>query len=202
MKLTREQFQNLEEYLIEFRARLNQTSTREEAIPIFKEAMVELDGYGLLPEGMNIEQVQRLVIGNNRNTDTLSLFPNFINVFCLLFAVTAEGENPEWFYLTPLFLLSGILIGFLVDAGVLSSFAFLYLIPILAIGYFSPLKLMHLIAFTDYDISLTSLGLNGLVMEKRNNLAILGFTGLSIQNHNTGKGFLLGFSLALDNTKE
>ena len=43
VKLTREQYQNLEEYLVEFRERLNQTSTREDAVPIFKEAVVELD---------------------------------------------------------------------------------------------------------------------------------------------------------------
>ncbi len=33
VKLTREQYQNLEQYLVEFRARLNQTTTREEAVP-------------------------------------------------------------------------------------------------------------------------------------------------------------------------
>jgi len=63
IKLTREQYQDLEEYLVEFRARLNQTSTREEAIPIFKEAVVELDKYGLLPRGMSVEKAQKFVIG-------------------------------------------------------------------------------------------------------------------------------------------
>ncbi len=63
VKLTREQYQNLEQYLVEFRARLNQTTTREEAVPIFKEAVVELDKYGLLPKGMSVERAQRLIIG-------------------------------------------------------------------------------------------------------------------------------------------
>jgi hypothetical protein len=58
-KLTRQQYQNLEQYLIEFRARLNQTTTREEAVPIFKEAVVELNKYRLLPKGMSIEQIQK-----------------------------------------------------------------------------------------------------------------------------------------------
>jgi len=62
VKLTREQYQNLEQYLVEFRARLNQTTTREEAIPIFKDAVVELDKYGLLPRGMSVEKAQKLVI--------------------------------------------------------------------------------------------------------------------------------------------
>jgi len=67
VKLTRQQYQNLEQYLVDFRARLNQTTTREEAVPIFKEAVVELNKYGLLPKGMSVEQVQKLVIGPSQN---------------------------------------------------------------------------------------------------------------------------------------
>jgi hypothetical protein len=67
VKLTREQYQNLEQYLIEFRARLNQTSTREEAVPIFREAVVELDTYGLLPKGMNVEQSPSNLLQQNQN---------------------------------------------------------------------------------------------------------------------------------------
>jgi hypothetical protein len=67
VKLTREQYQNLEQYLVEFRARLNQTTTREEAVPIFKEAVEELNMYGLLPKGMNVEQAQKLVTGMYQN---------------------------------------------------------------------------------------------------------------------------------------
>jgi len=63
VKLTREQYQNLEQYLVEFRAKLNQTTTREEAVPIFKEAVVELDKYGLLPKGLSVEQAQKLILG-------------------------------------------------------------------------------------------------------------------------------------------
>jgi hypothetical protein len=64
VKLTREQYQNLEQYLVDFRARLNQTTTREEAIPIFKDAVVELNKYGLLPKGMSVEKAQKLVTGD------------------------------------------------------------------------------------------------------------------------------------------
>ena len=70
MKLTREQYQNLEQYLVDFRARLNQTTTRGEAVPIFKDAVVELDKYGLLPKGMSIKTTQKLVTSqfvNNLN---------------------------------------------------------------------------------------------------------------------------------------
>jgi len=67
VKLTREQYQSLEQYLVEFRARLNQTSTRDEAIPIFKEAVVELDKYGLLPRGMSVEKAQKLLVSLQYN---------------------------------------------------------------------------------------------------------------------------------------
>jgi len=99
VKLTREQYQDLEGYLVEFRARLNQTSTREGAIPIFKEAVVELDKYGLLPKGMSVERAQKFVIGRYqkvgyerlikqpmlRNQMNLS---NISNIFCLVCSVT------------------------------------------------------------------------------------------------------------------
>jgi hypothetical protein len=63
VKLTREQYQNLREYLVEFKARLNQTTTRAEAALLFKEAVVELDKYGLLPKGMNVDLAWKLVCG-------------------------------------------------------------------------------------------------------------------------------------------
>jgi hypothetical protein len=81
VKLTREQYQNLEEYLVDFRARLNQTSTRDEAIPIFKDAVVELDKYGLLPKGMSVERAQQLVTGLYQNTNLINHMEKLSNRF-------------------------------------------------------------------------------------------------------------------------
>jgi hypothetical protein len=111
VKLTREQYQDLEEYLVEFRARLNQTSTREEAVPIFKDAVVELDKYGLLPRGMSVERAQRLVTrfyqDNKINTFQKKLLTNPLlssdsnsNVFCLIAGYTSY----TYFIGFPLFL--------------------------------------------------------------------------------------------------
>ena len=86
VKLTREQYQNLEEYLVEFRARLNQTSTREEAVPIFKDAVVELDKYGLLPKGMSVNQTYRLMM--KPIEQRLPLFD--ANYFCLVSGITSN----------------------------------------------------------------------------------------------------------------
>jgi hypothetical protein len=63
VKLTREQYQNLKQYLVEFRAQLNKTTTRAEVVHTFIEAVVELDTYGLLPKGMTTESAQQLVTG-------------------------------------------------------------------------------------------------------------------------------------------
>ncbi|MFA5102023.1 MAG: hypothetical protein WC525_02605 [Candidatus Thermoplasmatota archaeon] len=101
VRLTREQYQSLEEYLVDFRARLNQTSTREEAIPIFKEAVVELDTYGLLPKGMSVERAQKLVTKSYQDKkiinfqekmlkNSLLIIDNTSNVLCLIAGRTTE----------------------------------------------------------------------------------------------------------------
>jgi hypothetical protein len=101
VKLTRQQYQDLEQYLVEFRARLNQTTTKEEAVPIFKEAVVELNKYGLLPRGMSVERAQRLVTGQyqdkklmnykdkslNTPISTLNVSSNYL---CLMTGVTTH----------------------------------------------------------------------------------------------------------------
>jgi hypothetical protein len=95
VKLTKQQYRDLEQYLVEFRAKLNETTTREEAVPIFKEAVVELNKYGLLPKGMSVEQAQRLVIepyDNNKimklqdrlQINNLFTADNYSNYFCLI----------------------------------------------------------------------------------------------------------------------
>jgi len=112
VKLTREQYQDLQNYLVDFRARLNQTSTRGEAVPIFKDAVVELDKYGLLPKGMSVERAQRLVAGG-QNTGLSHLmekasFRNRINdsnnsnYLCLVCSVNnglmSVGPIVRWSY--------------------------------------------------------------------------------------------------------
>jgi len=93
VKLTREQYRDLEEYLVEFRARLNQTSTREEAAPIFKDVVVELDKYGLLPKGMSVNQAFRLLTKINdqrlKGLDSLG-FDSDANYICLVSGVTTN----------------------------------------------------------------------------------------------------------------
>jgi hypothetical protein len=101
VKLTRQQYQNLEEYLVNFGERLNQTTTREEAVPLFKDAVVELNRYGLLPKGMSVEQAQTLVTGQYQNKNLMKLQDKLVynhlialndnsNYFCLISGETAN----------------------------------------------------------------------------------------------------------------
>ena len=103
IKLTREQYQNLEWYLVEFEHRLNQTITRAEAIQLFKESVIELDKYGLLPKGMNRATAERLVTGGHQCVAVEQLFKKSIirnqgyvsdkiNALCSIFIV---GYGPE-----------------------------------------------------------------------------------------------------------
>ena len=104
VKLTREQYQDLQQYLVEFRARLNQTSTRGEAVPLFKEAVVELDKYGLLPEGMSVRQAQEIVTFSSRRVSLPGalrggrmLYGSSVNDRRNLFCLVAGHTNHTWF---------------------------------------------------------------------------------------------------------
>ena len=103
VKLTKQQYQNLEQYLIDFRARLNQTTTRGEAVPLFKEAVVELNKYGLLPKGMSVQKAEKLVIGLYQNTKLIKYLEKLSNKsdksslqegnkFCLIYG-EAQGKT-------------------------------------------------------------------------------------------------------------
>jgi hypothetical protein len=89
-KLTKQQCQDLEQYLIDFRARLNQTTTKKDVVPLFKDAVVELDKYGLLPKGMSVEQAFKLTTRYamspmTRNKSVSSRDSNGTsNIYCLI----------------------------------------------------------------------------------------------------------------------
>jgi hypothetical protein len=104
VKLTKQQYQDLENYLKEFRERLNKTATREESVPIFKGAVTELNKYGLLPKGMSVEQAQSLTTGGYWNYKNQKLIENIFktnqgnstnlidNYFCLVAGRTDGSE--------------------------------------------------------------------------------------------------------------
>jgi len=199
VKLTKQQYQNLEQYLVDFRARLNQTTTKEEAVPIFKEAVVELNKYGLLPKGMSVEKAQKFVTmlyQGNCNFEKLSncaKFPKsgltFSNIFCLLLLHCDSTEYNVEFGLLSLPFLFFFALFFIFSFHFYNiQLALLFLIPTiisaiigvpsLLFNRISPLKFWVIAVIGSYNQA-WSIGLMGY--QKINNSTLLiGFKGLRI----------------------
>jgi hypothetical protein len=194
VKLTRQQYQNLEQYLVDFRGRLNQTTTREEAIPIFKEAVVELNKYGLLPKGMSVEQAQRLVTTGHRIQNVANIIKKFtkdyINSFCLFTAIISDSVNWNiWF-------LIAWMIIYPYESYPFPEPPLLVLLLVDLFAYFSymkPLQFDFIIELQGPVISYFSIGLGGIKKGGDNINGVVGFTGLKIIL-NSHDSFYLGFA--------
>ena len=66
VKLTKQEAEEVELLFDEIRTKLDNVESRDEAEIIFKEAVVELDKYGLLG-GLSVKQIQKLILGNYQN---------------------------------------------------------------------------------------------------------------------------------------
>jgi len=194
VKLTKEQYQNLEQYLVDFRARLNQTTTREEAVPLFREAVVELDKYGLLPKGMSIEKAQRLVTIGEHAENIIKYMkkfkPSSTNVFCLFAGIFGNASDFNIFELIGVFLAS--------DFFWFPPLWVLGLILVL-IGYLKPLRFLNTLTSISDVYNFFSIGLQGIVKGTQYFDTVIGFTGLKIVlNFQDYISFYLGFALYID----
>ena len=192
VKLTKQQYQDLEQYLVDFRARLNQTTTREEAVPIFKDAVVELNKYGLLPKGMSVERAQHLVTFGSRikHTPTIvkKLNQSSINYDCLFTAILYQTwEKNIWIRL----------------AEWAAQFApnpytpSLLTIIFFLIWAFKPFHFnneVHVLGDQNAQ-AFFSIGLGGMKSGPYNISKVLGFTGLRIILNGSAYFFYLGFAL-------
>jgi hypothetical protein len=212
VKLTKGQYQNLEQYLVDFRARLNQTTTKEEAIPIFKDAVVELNKYGLLPRGMSVEQAQKLVNGPKLSSNQVKLLKglfnnNASNLFCFLAVKTGLGNNGLNVNLVSL---GGLLVGTVGALLLLISLVFSNPYVQAFFSFFAANVLMLGLIMILYgqvktfipwniligkaDANYFSLGLLGIKKGFFPDLILFGFSGIEIINP-TGKTYL-GWAVA------
>jgi hypothetical protein len=208
VKLTKEQYQNLEQYLVEFRARLNQTSTREEAAPIFKEAVVELDRYGLLPRGMSVGTAQRFVLGLNQNSverllsnRQKEIFPNCINVFCLLFMTATRDSSPDSVSLLitrSLVFLTAVALALIYAEYGVGRLLIGLLVSELLLSLLNPFNFLNLVFIIGYTTKCYSFGLKGFVGDTSYGPTLIGYSGLILFPFSE-KVYFMGSSLALTN---
>jgi hypothetical protein len=214
VELTKEEAEEVKHLFNSIRKKLSETETRQEAEKVFKEAVIELNNYGLL-EGLNVNRVQKLVNGKYQDTKITKILGRIIsgnqninnsNFFCL-----TAGHATNSFIIGPSNILS--LVGFFLP----DPFDFLSFIL-----FFFPLSLFGLMIFGDYSIGqhavyypaegwIRTIGLNGLNKLdgkfyghiKRLDLGMggvflggIGFTGLRI-NYGFFNTLFLGSSLMI-----
>jgi len=216
VKLTRQQYQNLEQYLVDFRERVNTTTTREEAVPLFKDAVVELNKYGLLPKGMSVEHAQRVVTGYYQNSNILRKIqndlqsrakikqnqnPNMKNVFCLLYAAATKIPNysPSPFIIPfGVLLILGLIPAFLVSLIGTEELANDLAELGLFIWTLNPFRAFNFVLCMGYEVELRSFGLKGLVHENLDSGGLfMGYSGLML-SPSSDKTYFLGFALSVN----
>lgn len=96
--LTKEEAEEVDKIFENIRYKLNTTDSREEAVELFNDAVVELDKYGLLG-GLSIRQAQRLVTGVYQDSRVFKPWENLYgniqvdndsNSFCLIAGETSN----------------------------------------------------------------------------------------------------------------
>jgi len=185
VKLTREQTNELDQLFVSINSKLDNATSREEYLRILHEAVIELDRYGLLPQGMTIEQAQHVIMNGNHDHHKSVLlrqqeiFSKCINTFCLLSlsAIKISIYDPPLKPVGPLslFAIFLFLVFYTIGARVLYS----TLIPLIILSILNPLKLMNLVMIEGYFTNLYSVGIKGIV-ESDDVFLLVGFTGLMI----------------------
>jgi hypothetical protein len=218
VNLTRSEYHNLEQYLIEIKERLNQSTTKEEAALLFKDAAVELNAYGLLPKGMSVTQAQRLLTGYHYPSISSLMIQNNMhmimksktgytldqttkNVLCFLSATL--HKIPEYTP-SPFIISLGILLVLGLGPALLLSLIGAddlakQLIDLeLVLWSLNPFRLFNFILFMGYDVSLSSIGLKGLVISNYAGGGLFtGYSGLML-NPFGDTSYFLGFALRVD----
>jgi len=206
VRLTQSQADEVEALFDTIGERLDATDIRKEAEEIFKEAVVELDKYGLLG-GLSVKQAQKLVIGNSlvsNNQRILSRKSGISkNIFCILVATATTANNPYSFCISagPIYVIGWALWILLSDIGFKNLAEVIFALA----GFFTiynPFRFMNGIIDLNCDWEIVSLGLKGLVTIEKDDyfLIFLGFTGLMFYSLDdlpfVNKHYFLGFCLA------
>lgn len=189
VKLTKQQANEVEHLFDTMKRRLDNTTSREETITIFKQAVVELDKYGLLG-GLSVEQTQKLVSEEFQNPKMMKLLESISsrwnglgakNLFCLVFAniTNVDFMGIESF---PIMIVTLILFS-LGWGSKLASFLYMW-------SQTKPFRMMNFVAILNEDwenhakFSVYSLGLLGYqntIVADGYAYLMWGFTGMIIK---------------------
>ena len=208
VKITRQQARELDQLFESLNRKLDTAISREESVHIYHEATIELSMYGLLPQGMTIDQAQHLVMGWNQNyhqgilTRQQEIFPKCVNAFCLLWMYATP--NPSGFLFTAIFYLGALMIIGIPLTILLSKVgAENFAVDLLEFIVRHPFKFMNLVFIGDVLVDFHSFGLKGAEQRDGDHAlsAFLGYTGLIItlfedESHLT-RYYCLGSALAV-----
>jgi len=184
--------------------KLKTVKTRDEALPIYNNAIKELNTYRLLPKGMSIEQAQKLVVNGYSKGQGVSIFEEIshknslqeeLNSFCCL--VTGVAQDGTAMGILGMIGLILMLLSFfpspfpfLGNPLILLLGGILYTISSIIVT-FSPLAIIQQISIHSGNI--TSVGLNGITHFNQGSL--VGFNGIKVSGISTKEMYLLGFCL-------
>jgi len=212
VKLTQQQADEVESLFDSIREQLNTSESREQAEKIFKDAVVELDKYGLLG-GLSIKQAQKLVSGGYNNPRMEEFLEKTRmglrvkrNFFCLL-AGNTDNTIFNGFLSNLLLVLSFLFIGF--DVFVLLWMSSYYF------SNFFPISVGHTISLGVHNVQWTypangwvyTIGIIGvrqwegdIIGDIRQGIlddliGITGFIGIKINDNIDSDEFYMGFAL-------
>ena len=200
---------------------MNNTNSIEKAVEIFDKAILELDRFGVLPTGISVNEVQKLVTGRYKNPIMMKVFEE----------IKSTQQQPFYNDENHLCLIAGALSGFTLFLSLwnylfykamilvaLSFFLFLFELIFLFIPFFvattmidiiNPICMGRYIYFYEKEKpqgNVVSFGLNGLKVWRGNLTGLIphwffhcgavGFVGLKLQlsNNNDMLSLFLGFS--------
>jgi hypothetical protein len=204
--LTRQQYTDVEKIFDEFQLQLKTVNTRQEALTIYTTALRSLHPYGLLPDGVNVEQAQSVLVDGCAKERGLRIFKNFSpetstqkiqhNICCLVAGVVQDGDA------IGLIGMIGMILQMIAIMTRIAFFALIGNILLLLseiIVTVVPVALMQ--GITLFEADLYSVGLLGF---KHHTLPynsgtgkIYGFNGIKLTNIQTGEIRLLGFAAAV-----
>ncbi len=217
-QLTKEEIEELDFLFNLIYYRVNNSKSIIESIEIFKEAIIELDSFGLLGD-VGIQEAEKFVTNcyqNPKLVNVLDRLNNRINSplsedenrFCFV-----TGKTKGLVFLSPIVLtltVASIILMYLLDTG--NTYFFDYMVAIIAMAMlaipsiFIPFCLIRMIGLEDWaEGTIISFGIYGLkswngylkgIIKGFEDIGVgvFGFTGLKIEVITSPNQYLLGFA--------